>query len=177
MAFTPRLTSAGIQDDYKWYSRNPFYLSGWGLPNCTCYAWGRFWEIAGGSSGALPNGPTSLCPYDAENWYNWADGFPRGQTPRLGAIACYADGDFSGLGHVCVLEVDNGNGTWTVSESALNSYYFRASHTIQSNGDYGYGNYTFQGFIYNPYADSGGGGNFKWWMSRKLIYQRKGLIV
>lgn len=116
--------------------------------------------------------------HDAEYWYpSSQDGWARGQTPRLGAIACYADGDFSGRGHVCVLERDNGNGTWLVSESALNAYEFRASHSISANGDYGYGNYTFQGFIYVPWGSGPGGENFKWWMSRKLLYKRKGLIV
>lgn len=175
MAFTPRLDSTGMLDDYKWYSQNPFYLAGWGLPNCTCYAWGRFWEIAGGSGGDLPNGPTTLSTGDAETWYTHPDGYQRGSTPQLGAIACYADGDFSGLGHVCVLEQYNNDGTWTVSESALNGYYFRASHTIASNGDYGYGNYTFQGFIYNPWADQPSG-TTDIWKWRKLIYQRKGII-
>ena len=74
----------------------------------------------------------------------------------------------------CVLERDNGNGTWLVSESALNGYEFRATHSIQSDGTYGYGNYIFQGFIYIPWTE---GGNFKWWMARKLLYKRKGLIL
>ena len=174
--YTPRLNSSGMYNNPMWYSDNPFYNSGWGLPNCTCYAWGRFWEVAGTSN--LPNGPTTLCPYDAEHWYAWADGYPRGSTPQLGAIACYADGDFSGLGHVCIVERDNGDGTWLVSESALNGYYFRATHSIAANGDYGYGNYVFQGFIYNPYAGSvPSGGRFRWWMARKILYKRKGVII
>ena len=177
MAFTPRLTSTGMLNNPMWYSSNPFYNSGWGLPNCTCYAWGRFWEIAGGPNGGnLPNGPTTICPYDAEYWYAWNDGYTRGSTPQLGAICCYADGDFSGLGHVCVVEEIYSNGSFLVSESALNGYYFRASHTVAANGDYGYGNYTFQGFIYNPYVTTSGG-NFKWWMARKLFYKRKELIL
>lgn len=45
MAFTPRLTDEGILNNFHWYSDNPFYQSGYGMPNCTCYAWGRFWEI------------------------------------------------------------------------------------------------------------------------------------
>ena len=38
--FEPRLTSAGMRGNPYWYSRNPFYQAGYGLPNCTCYAWG-----------------------------------------------------------------------------------------------------------------------------------------
>lgn len=39
MAYTPRLTSDGIVDNFHWYSDNPFYQSGYGMPNCTCYAY------------------------------------------------------------------------------------------------------------------------------------------
>ena len=40
VAFVPRLTRDGMQGNPYWYSRNPFYLAGYGLPNCTCYAFG-----------------------------------------------------------------------------------------------------------------------------------------
>ena len=45
MSYTPRLTSEGMLNNFHWYSGNPFYRAGYGLPNCTCYAFGRFWEI------------------------------------------------------------------------------------------------------------------------------------
>lgn len=64
---------------------------------------------------------------------------------------------------MCVLERDNGDGTWLVSESGWNAWYFRASHSIQANGNYGYGGYHFQGYIYNPVI---GGGTLHppaWW--------------
>ena len=141
------------------------------MPNCTAYAYGRCAEIMG----CYPTQPPVDPNQNAEDWYNYNDGLPRGSTPQLGAIACYKDGDFSGWGHVCVLERRNGDGTWLVSESAYNGYTFRASHSIAANGDYGYGNYIFQGFIYVPW--SGSGGNFRWWMARKLIYKRKELIL
>lgn len=141
------------------------------MPNCTAYAFGRCAEIMG----CYPLQPPVDPNQNAEDWYNYNDGLPRGFTPQLGAIACYKDGDFSGWGHVCVLERRNGDGTWLVSESALNGYTFRASHSIAANGDYGYGNYIFQGFIYVPW--SGSGGNFRWWMARKILYRRKELIL
>ena len=141
------------------------------MPNCTAYAYGRCAEIMG----CYPMQPPVDPNQNAEDWYNYNDGLPRGSTPQLGAIACYKDGDFSGWGHVCVLERRNGDGTWLVSESAYNGYTFRASHSIAANGDYGYGNYIFQGFIYVPWT--GSGGNFRWWMARKLIYKRKELIL
>lgn len=39
MAYVPRLNSDDIQGNFHWYSENPFYQSGYGMPNCTCYAW------------------------------------------------------------------------------------------------------------------------------------------
>ena len=175
MAYIPRLTAPAQND--PWYNSdlNPYYRYGWGMPNCTAYAWSRAWEIAGYTRN-LPSGPPLAPGHNAELWWSYNDGWPRGQIPALGAIACYAGGDFQGVGHVCVLEQDNGDGTWLVSESALNAYYFRATHSISADGDYGYGHYTFQGFIYNPYAGYGGG-KFKWWMARKLIYNKRGLII
>ena len=175
MAYTPRLTAPALTDPLYYSNANPYYATGWGMPNCTAYAWGRAWELVGGTGGAYPSGPPIDPSHDAENWYNYPDSWPRGSTPQLGAIACYADGQFSGRGHVCVLEQDNGDNTWLVSESALNSYTFRATHSISSSGAYGYGNYVFQGFIYVPWTSTGG--NFKWWMARNIIYRRKGLIV
>ena len=174
-SYVPRLTAPSQTDPLYNSNLNPYYATGWGMPNCTTYAWGRAWELVGGQAGEYPNGVPLDGYHDAENWYNHPDGWPRGSTPQLGAIACYRDGAFSGRGHVCVLERDNGDGTWLVSESALNSYYFRASHSISANGAYGYGDYIFQGFIYVPWV--GGSKGFKWWMARKLIYNKRGLII
>lgn len=175
MPYVPRLTAPSASDPLYYSNANTYYSIGMGMPNCTAYAWGRAWELVGGQNGTYPSGPP-LAPYsNAEDWYNYGDPWPRGSTPQLGAIACYKDGDFSGWGHVCVLERDNGDNTWLVSESALNGYTFRASHSIAANGDYGYGNYIFQGFIYVPWVSSGG--NFKWWMARKQLLRKKGLII
>ena len=171
MAYVPRLTAPAANDPLYYSNYNTYYAAGWGMPNCTAYAFGRCAELMG----CYPTQPPVDPNQNAEDWYNYNDGLPRGSTPQLGAIACYKDGDFSGWGHVCVLEQDNGDNTWLVSESALNGYTFRATHSIAANGDYGYGNYIFQGFIYVPWV--GSGGNFKWWMARKLIYKRKELIL
>lgn len=46
MGFNPRLNYNGMLNNFYWYSDNPFYQSNYGLPNCTCYAYGRFWEIS-----------------------------------------------------------------------------------------------------------------------------------
>lgn len=41
-SFTPRLNSDGMQGNPCWYANNPFEQAGYGLPNCTAYAWGRW---------------------------------------------------------------------------------------------------------------------------------------
>lgn len=175
--YVPRLTSNGMRGNPYWYSRNPFYLTNNGLPNCTCYAWGRFWEV-GDASHDYSNRP-NLSTGDAYMWYgHTSDGYERGQEPALGAIACYSGGDFSGLGHVCVVEeIDTANNRCLVSESGYNAWYFRASHYISMNGDYGYGNYHFQGFIYNP----NGGGSPWWkkkiWLLKRELYNREEYLL
>ena len=181
--YTPRLNSQGIAGSRHYETGNPFYLSGNGMPNCTAYAFGRAWEIADPNNQGINYPPLST--YDAETWYNHADNWPRGSTPALGAIACYADGIFSGLGHVCVVEeIDQANNRCLVSESAFNGYYFRATHYISYNGDYGYGGYVFQGFIYNPYAGTEPGPpgpgpteGFDIWKFKHLIDIKKGRYI
>lgn len=154
MPYIPRLNGDSTYRNPYYTTKNPLYQAGYPMPNCTCYAWGRFWENSD-INGDFSNRPR-LSTSDAYLWWNHNDGYARGQTPALGAIACYSGGIYSGKGHVCVLERNNGNGTWLVSESAWNGYYFRASHSISANGDYGYGGYHFQGYIYNPIVGGGG---------------------
>lgn len=113
--FVPRLNANGIQGNYRWYSENPFYQSGYGMPNCTAYCWGRWYEI----QGVAPNLPLG----DANSWFPTAVsmGKKTGQTPQLGAILCtyYPVG-----GHVAVVEIINADGSIVVSNSGWGSTYF-----------------------------------------------------
>lgn len=169
--YIPRLTSDGMRGNPYWYSRNPFYQAGFGLPNCTCYAWGRFWENAD-INADFSNRP-NLSTGNAQDWFgHTSDGYERGNVPALGAIACYSGGDFSGLGHVCVIEEIHDDYCVT-SNSAYNGSYFYLVN-IALNGTYPYGHYHFQGFIYNPY--SGGGGwlfRKKPWLWKRELYKRE----
>ena len=93
MSYTPRLDDNGILNNFHWYSENPFYIAGWGMPNCTCYSYGRFWEI-GDPNGTGENKPTELPLGNGGTW--WADAvasgyYETGQTPKLGAVACFED--------------------------------------------------------------------------------------
>ena len=159
VAFVPRLTDKGMRNNPYWYSLNPFYLAGYGLPNCTCYAYGRAWELLD-TARDYSNQPT-LSTGNAEDWYGYTqDGYDRGQTPQLGAIACWADGPFSGDGHVAVVEeIDPDTGVITCSNSAYGGEYFYLTHLTPPDYLPAAG-YVFQGFIYIPVA-----GGTPWWSS------------
>jgi surface antigen len=145
--YKPRTDSGGIQGSFYWYSQNPFYLSGWGLPNCTCYAWGRFWEISdpNGDGSNKPTLPTG----DAGTWFGKVTGYETGSEPRLGAVICW-DHPSTG-GHVAIVEEIYDNGNIRCSNSAYGGSYFYMQTYYKADG-YNFGRYTFQGFIYNPYA-------------------------
>ena len=159
MEYTPRLTAPSVNDKnfintaYGGYNKCIARDSrGYVLPNCTAYCWGRYLEL---------DGSCQLPTTDAENWFpnatapTWG-AYKVGQTPKVGAIACYARGKqgvhSDGAGHVFVLEEDLGNGKWRWSESNY-------SGTL-ANGKYwrlveGYPNryltgstWRFQGYIY-----------------------------
>lgn len=142
MAFTPRLNAPSYSDP-DFYKENPFYQSGYGLPNCTCYAWGRFKEILG----SRPNLSTS----NAENWWGHKDGYARGQAPRLGAVGCWRKGkagvSSDGAGHVMVIEKISGNKVTFSSSAWKGTRFYTKTFTI---GKYNYNGFVFQGFIYNP---------------------------
>ena len=149
--FIPRLDDGGITGAIYWYTGNPFYLSGYGLPNCTCYAWGRFWEISD-TEGNGSNKPT-LPTGDAGTWFPNVTGYDVGQTAALGAVACWSEPGEPG--HVGIVEQILENGDIVTSNSAWNSTFFYTQTVSKSNG-YNFGNYQFQGFIYNPFVTGGG---------------------
>lgn len=141
--FVPR-TTAPATSDRRYYADNPFYQSGYGMPNCTCYAYGRFWEL----TGTKPE----LSLGDAEKWFNYDDGYLRGNTPKLGAIIVWENpGD--GGGHVAVVEQINADGSIRTSNSAWQSTNFYMQNIP---ADYSLKDYNFLGFIYCPVDFSGG---------------------
>lgn len=143
MSFERRITQPSkLQGCY--YASNPFHQSGYGLPNCTAYAFGRFWEIIG----VKPK----LSLSNAENWFDYNDGYERGQKAKLGAIICFRKGKAhnsqDGAGHVAVVEDIYPDGSILISESHWKGNIF---NTKRVSSDYFYNNsLTFQGFIYNP---------------------------
>ena len=112
---------------------------------CVGYAWGRFMEILGST-------PKLSCG-DAGTWYGYrADGYSRGSSPKLGAVACWAKP--GSWGHVAIVEQINSNGIVTTSNSGYSSgrwwlEYGSAPNYLNWSG------YIFQGFIYNPKGEDG----------------------
>ena len=139
--YTPRLTSPD-EDDAQYYSgENPFYAAGYGMPNCTCYAWGRAYEI----SGERPE----LSPYDACTWYDYnAENhiYDYGDEPQQGAIACWAYAD-GGPGHVAVVEQVDGDSV-LLSNSAYSGAEFYMDTVPADDPSAGRENWIFQGYIY-----------------------------
>lgn len=141
--FIKRLTAPPKSSKY-YYSDNIFYKCGYGMPNCTCYAWGRWYEL-------LKKIP-KLCTANAENWFNYTkDGYKRGQTPKLGAICVWSKGKIGvgsdGAGHVAVVEEIYKDGSILTSNSAWGGTNF---YTKKYEKGYKLSGYTFLGFIYPP---------------------------
>lgn len=180
--FVPRLDDNGIMGSPYWYSQNPFYLAGYGLPNCTCYAWGRWWECS--DPDRTYTDPPRLSTSDAENWYGYtADGYQRGQEPQLGAVICFADGPYSGDGHVAIVEQINADGSIVTSNSAYGGAYFY-TQTLQPPNYLPATGYVFQGFIYNPNAGGNpwpwppyGNNNIKTWLMKRWLWKREQELI
>lgn len=143
MAFTPRLSinsPTQMENNPWWYSTgNPFYPD-YGLPNCTCYAYGRYAEIRGAFA--------DLPRWDAKDWWDNASAFNRGQTPRVGAVICFSNPRY---GHVAIVEEVHANGDIVTSNSDYGTNYFYTETLLVSNGyiPINSPDYVLQGFIYN----------------------------
>ncbi|MGN0454731.1 MAG: RICIN domain-containing protein [Ruminococcus sp.] len=138
-SFTPRTTAPDSSNAY-YYSSNPFYQSGYGMPNCTCYAYGRAYELLG----SKPRLSTGNAGYWW--WYNKNNGiYSYGSTPKLGAIACWDKYD-QNQGHVAVVEAIDGNSV-TISESHYKSTFFD-TRTITANSSNYLTSMRFLGYIY-----------------------------
>lgn len=150
--YTPRLTEPSttnknfIHTSSGGYNRCIVISNGSCLPNCVGYSWGRWREILGKNHNLSLN--------NAENWWgNTADGYKRGQTPKVGAVICWRKGQAGngadGAGHVAIVEQVKSNGDIVTSESHYGGARWR-SKTYKAPNYYLGSSYTFQGFIYLP---------------------------
>lgn len=159
MSFKARKTKKGIYLNRLWYSvRNVFYACGYGLPNCTCYAYGRFDELSG-KAHLLPTG-------NAGDWWGRVDRtkLEVGYTPKLGAIICWQGSIRHRCGHVAVVEEILPNGDIITSNSGYKRGYRRPERDCpqyfwleRCYKKWGYlsgwekkRGYKLQGFIYLP---------------------------
>lgn len=109
-------------------SKNPYYNSGFGLPNCTCYALGRVYETSG------------LCPSWRGNPYinssknisiwNLKDDFKKSQSPKVGSVAIFESGN---TGHIAFIEEIKANGNILISESSFGDYNYKKRTLSKSN--------------------------------------------
>ncbi len=143
--YTPRLTAPERNNPY-YFSNNIFYRSGFGMTsgnigNCTCYAYGRAYEILG-SVPLLSSG-------NAGDWYEYNKRYgyyPYGDEPWPGAIAVWSKR--GGAGHVAVVESVDGD-TAVTSESGWKSFYFKTRTRKISDPNFSASSvYTLLGFIY-----------------------------
>ena len=144
--YTPRLTAPERNNPY-YFSNNIFYNSGFGMTygnigNCTCYAYGRAYEILG-TRPLLSSG-------NAGDWYEYNKRYgyyPYGDIPCPGAIAVWSKK--GGAGHVAVVEAVDGD-TVITSESGWKSFYFKTRTRNMKDPRFSAMSsaYTFLGFIY-----------------------------
>lgn len=158
--YTPRLSiyeptnmaDPGAEANRYYFRENQYYMYGFGIANCTAYAAGRWFEI----TGEYPNFTSGNG--NANEWYNdaIAKGMEVGQTPKVGAIACFG---YTPGGHVCVVEQANDDGSFITSNSAYNtdgemnlppSGMFNGFPCFYLNTYVGTPGNQFQGFIYPP---------------------------
>jgi surface antigen len=155
MAYVPRLNSDGMSANPKWYSQNPFWQSSVGLPNCTCYCWGRFWEISDPQNLGINRPVLSLG--NAKEWYQYninISQYPYGDIPKLGAILCFAPpAGSSRYGHVGTVEQIFSDHIVTSNSDYGGQYFYLETLYPDGNGKYHHDVYTSQGFIYNPWAE------------------------
>lgn len=130
--YEPRM-SAPNGEPYYTRELNVYAQTGYGMPNCVAYAFGRIYEL---------NGERPLI--DRGNAGEWwfinksNDYYEYGDEPRLGAIACWSR-------HVAVVEDISESGAVTVSESHWGGKYFNTH--VYSNMSSHYGQ-RFYGYIY-----------------------------
>lgn len=146
---------------------NPFFIStskggfshcivrnsaGYTLPNCVALVHAEWLQILTSALGPekAREYESKLCRNNASVYWGYtSDGFKRGQTPKLGAIACWSGGK-SGAGHVAFVTSFDSAGNWSgVASNYSGSAFYRCSYK-KSNNYYLGSLYKFQGFIYPP---------------------------
>ena len=160
-AFAPRLTAPRASNKYYYSELNILEKYGYGMPNCTAYAWGRAYEIMGYAPDLSINDADTWWDYNLENHsYNY------GYEPKLGAVACWEYTD--GGGHVAVVErIEDGEITFSNSAYGGENFYLSYADIDDPNAGGQYW-WDFKGYIYitegqtqEDYYESLGGDVYK----------------
>ena len=151
--------------------KNPFFIStsrggkshcivrgtnGYTLPNCVALVHAEWLKVLASVLGETKavEYESRMCRNNASVYWGFNDGFERGQTPKLGAIACWRGGR-SGAGHVAFVTSVNGKNWKGVASNYSGSLFYNCSYTYNATWKYYLGSsYSFQGFIYPPVAFS-----------------------
>ena len=140
--FVPRLKAPTKSNKYYYSDLNKYERYGYGMPNCTAYAWGRAYEIMGVEPDLSLN--------DADTWWSYnkeTKAYPYGSKPKLGAVACW--NYTTGGGHVAVVEkIENGKITFSNSSYGGETFYLTYAEVGESNGGIYNSTWVFKGYIY-----------------------------
>ncbi len=141
-SFVPRLTAPSKSNKYYYSDLNKYERFGYGMPNCTAYAWGRAYEILGYEPDLSLN--------DADTWWDYNKdnkSYPYGQKPKLGAVACW--NYTTGGGHVAVVEkIEDGEITFSNSAYGGKTFYLTYADTDAYNAGIYDSTWVFKGYIY-----------------------------
>lgn len=132
-SYEPRLTAPARSNPYYNSKLNRYSQTGYGMPNCVAYAYGRVYEM-NDKAPLINRGNAGEWWFinKANNYYEYGD------TPQLGAVVVWSN-------HVAVVEEMNDDGSITISESHYGGTYFDTKTVKDYTYHYGQ---TFYGFIY-----------------------------
>lgn len=130
--FEPRLNAPARSNPYYNRELNVYSQTGYGMPNCVAYVFGRIYEITGEEPLIKRGSAGEWWSINKRNGY-----YEYGQEPRVGAIACWSN-------HVAVVEKIDGS-TVTASQSHWGGAYFDT--TVFESGSNRFGQ-RFYGYIY-----------------------------
>jgi len=125
---------------------------GYTLPNCVAFVHGMWLKTLTDAVGleAARDIESRMCRGNAEVYWNYNDGFVRGQTPELNAIMVW-EGKGSLKGHVMTVTTVKSNGDVIATGSDYGgSKFYTKTYTKSTNYRIN-SNYIFKGFIYCPY--------------------------
>ena len=127
---------------------------GYTLPNCVALVHAEVLEVIANAvnRNKAIEIESRLCRNNASAYWGYTqDGLERGQTPKLGAIACWKGGS-SGAGHVAFVTQVAGLDWSGRASNYSGSAFYSCGYKYNSKSKYYLGSsYTFQGFIYLPY--------------------------